>query len=161
MGAGEFVLRPAVVAEADTLTQLCLRSKAVWGYDAAFMAACRDELTVRASDFDTTLLHVATVNGVVIAMAQLSVAGQVATLEKLFVEPAQRRSGAGLALFAWATAIAAAQGAVTLVIDADPGAVPFYRRLGAVEHGRVPSGSIPGRWLPRLVVALGAARLSI
>jgi hypothetical protein len=41
-----------------------------------------------------------------------------------------------------------------MTIDADPGAVPFYERMGAVPAGLVPSGSIPGRFLPRLVVAL-------
>ena len=35
------VLRPADPSEAALLTDLCLRSKAVWGYDAAFMARCR------------------------------------------------------------------------------------------------------------------------
>jgi hypothetical protein len=32
--------------EATILTELCLRSKAVWGYDEAFMLACRNELTL-------------------------------------------------------------------------------------------------------------------
>ena len=39
-------LRPARPEEAPALTELCLRSKAVWGYDAAFMQACRRELTM-------------------------------------------------------------------------------------------------------------------
>jgi len=37
------VLRPAVRAEADALSQLGLRSKAYWGYDEAFIEACRAE----------------------------------------------------------------------------------------------------------------------
>ena len=39
-------LRDARQDELQSLTELCLRSKAVWGYDAAFMAACRIELTL-------------------------------------------------------------------------------------------------------------------
>ena len=34
-------LRPARPEEGAELIELCLRSKAVWGYDDAFMAACR------------------------------------------------------------------------------------------------------------------------
>ena len=34
--------------EADCLTALCMRSKAHWGYDAAFMHACREELRMTA-----------------------------------------------------------------------------------------------------------------
>ena len=44
-------LRPARPDEADLLTELCLRSKAVWGYDDAFMRACRAELTLSPADF--------------------------------------------------------------------------------------------------------------
>ena len=39
-------IRPAQPADAAVLTRLALTSKAVWGYDASFMAACRAELTI-------------------------------------------------------------------------------------------------------------------
>jgi hypothetical protein len=40
-------IRKARPDEAGELTELALRSKAHWGYDEAFMASCREELTVR------------------------------------------------------------------------------------------------------------------
>jgi hypothetical protein len=40
-------IRPAEPADAAALTELAQTSKAAWGYDAAFMAACRAELTIR------------------------------------------------------------------------------------------------------------------
>src|SRR5215216_2487443 len=39
-------IRPAQADEAAQLTTLALQSKAYWGYDQAFMLACRAELTV-------------------------------------------------------------------------------------------------------------------
>jgi hypothetical protein len=39
-------IRPARVDEAPALTALCRRSKAVWGYDAAFMALAGPALRV-------------------------------------------------------------------------------------------------------------------
>jgi hypothetical protein len=36
-------LRPALPDEAAFLSQLCLRSKASWGYTEEFMAVCRSE----------------------------------------------------------------------------------------------------------------------
>jgi hypothetical protein len=45
-------------------------------------------------------------------------------------------------------------GADRMVIEADPDAAPFYRRIGAKDCGLVPSGSIPGRMLPKLLKAL-------
>jgi hypothetical protein len=37
-----------------------------------------------------------------------------------------------------------------LLIDADPFAESFYLALGCERIGEAPSGSIPGRMLPRL-----------
>jgi hypothetical protein len=39
-------IRPARAGEAEALTALCVRSKAHWGYDAAFMRLCVPPLTM-------------------------------------------------------------------------------------------------------------------
>ena len=41
------LIRPARAEECESLSELARRSKAVWGYDAAFMAACHEELAVQ------------------------------------------------------------------------------------------------------------------
>jgi hypothetical protein len=151
---GMLILRSARADELDALTDLCLRSKAVWGYDRAFMEACRDELTLTQEDLRETKLQVAERDGAIVGMAQVSAEGATAYLEKLFVDPGQLRGGAGRTLFAWAKTASTECGATHLVIEADPDAAPFYRRMGARDDGVAPSGSIPGRFLPRLTVNL-------
>ena len=76
--------------------------------------------------------------------------GRDADLQKLFVEPAALRGGVGKALFGWAIDAAREMGASRMIIEADPDAAPFYRRLGARDIGYAPSGSIAGRMLPKL-----------
>lgn len=147
-------LRPARADESAMLTDLCLRSKAVWGYDNAFMQACRAELTLTPVDLQKTGVQVAERNGAVVGLAQVSVAGHEASLDKLFVEPSALHTGAGRRLFEWCVTIARAQGARMLAIESDPGAAAFYRRMGARDAGFVPSGSIPGRQLPLLKLEL-------
>ena len=136
------------------LTGLCLRSKAAWGYDEAFIAACRDELTLTCAIMRSSHLQVAETGGRLVGVAQLTVNEGLADLEKLFIEPFRLRSGVGSMLFAWAVATARALGAARLTIVADPNAAGFYRSMGAVDDGTVPSGSIPGRLLPRLTLRL-------
>lgn len=150
----ELHLRPARIDELAALTELCLRSKAVWGYDEVFMRACRAELTLAPRDLETSRIQIAESDGKIVGVVQVSVAGTEASLEKLFVEPDVLRSGAGRRLFAWAVEAAREQGARTLTIEADPDAAPFYRRMGACDDGFALSGSIPGRLLPRLKVDL-------
>lgn len=147
-------LRPARRDETTELTALCLRSKAVWGYDAAFMHACRDELTITADDLTSSFVEVAVIDGAVVGVAQVVMQAATADLAKLFVEPSMLRNGAGRALLNWAIALAQANNADTLTIEADPEAAGFYRRMGARDTGMVASGSIPGRMIPRLMIDL-------
>ena len=147
-------LRPARPEEGAELTELCLRSKAVWGYDDAFMAACRKELTLTPAGIRASRVQVAELDGRLAGLAEVKSNGDTAQLEKLFVEPALLRTGTGRKLFEWAKATARAAGATALVIEADPDAAEFYRRMGAVDDSLVPSGSIPGRLIPRLNLPL-------
>ena len=147
-------IRAVHPSELDALTDLCLRSKAYWGYDAAFMAACRAELTLRPTDLAETSLVVAERDGIAVGLVQVAVENGVCDLLKLFVEPDRIGQGHGAALFSWAVDEARRLGARTMTIEADPDAVPFYRSRGAREVGTVPSGSIPGRDLPLLEVSL-------
>jgi GNAT superfamily N-acetyltransferase len=145
------VLREPTVDELPALSALCRRSKAVWGYDHDFLEACRAELTIEPPDLQSTSIAVAEAHGKIVGVAQVKVVGRDAELLKLFVEPTTLRGGVGRTLFGWATSQATSRGANRLVIEADPDAVPFYRRMGARECGFAPSGSIAGRMLPRLV----------
>jgi N-acetylglutamate synthase-like GNAT family acetyltransferase len=147
-------LRAARDGELEALSALCLRSKAAWGYDKDFMNACRSELTFASADLATSRVQVAERDGELVGVAQITAAGGVAHLEKLFVEPYLLRAGVGRELFAWAIEAARELGAHTLVIESDPGAAAFYRRMGARDDGVAPSGSIPGRFLPRLTLDL-------
>ena len=147
-------LRDARQNELPSLGELCLRSKAVWGYDDAFMAACRTELTLRPDELQSTHLQVAERDSTVVGLAQVKVTDTDADLLKLFVEPALLRSGVGRLLFEWATAKARDLGAVRMTIEADPDAAPFYERMGARYAGFAPSQSIPGRMLPRMQMEL-------
>lgn len=147
-------LRSAHEADLAQLSDLCFRSKAVWGYDAAFMEACRAELTLVAADLDESSVQVAESGGRIVGVVQVAVTDDEGSLEKLFVEPELMRTGAGRLLFAWAAEAARKQGARTLAIESDPGAADFYRRMGARDAGVAPSGSVEGRWLPRLIFDL-------
>lgn len=147
-------LREARGDECELLTELCLRSKAVWGYDAGFIAACRAELTIHPAGLARSPLRVAVTGGQITGVVQITVNGEEAELDRLFVEPLALRRGVGRVLLDWACGQAARSGARCLCIAADPGAAPFYRRMGACDDGVIASGSIPGRFLPRLRLPL-------
>ena len=148
------MIRAPTIEELASLSELCLRSKAVWGYNEEFLEACRGELSFDQRDLYSTLIAVAEHGGKLVGVAQVKVIGNQADLLKLFVEPNALRRGVGRTLLAWATNVAREKGATRLVIDSDPGAAPFYRRMGAYDVGEARSGSIPGRMLPKLAINL-------
>jgi len=141
------VIRPARFDELAALTQLALRSKAVWGYSEQFMAACREELTMTKGDLGE--LFVKEVDSKVVGVYSLQhLSVTHVELGYLFVEPTQLRRGHGKDLLLDAIRCGAASGYSTLVIQGDPNAEDFYVSVGARRIGTRESDSVPGRFLP-------------
>ncbi|TQJ09749.1 acetyltransferase (GNAT) family protein [Lapillicoccus jejuensis] len=155
-------LRPGTPGEARLLSDLALRSKAHWGYDAAFLAACRDDLTLGAGAAERSVVAEADgrVAGFHLLLAEDSEA-RVGRLEMLFVDPAALGGGVGRLLVQDAVSRAAARGWRTLRLDADPHAEAFYLRLGARRVGEVPSTAVPGRVLPLLELDVAAGSVAL
>ena len=142
-------IRNAKLGEAALLTALCVRSKAHWGYDAAFMKLSAAALAVSEDDIAAGRVLVAVDDaGRVIGTACVHPDGDTANLDALFIDPPAIGSGAGRALFEAAVALARRQGARRMTILADPNAAAFYERLGARYLRNAPSDAIPGRTLP-------------
>jgi GNAT superfamily N-acetyltransferase len=155
---GQITIRPALTSEADALSALCFRSKAYWGYDDDFMERVRGELTITPQQIETgRVLAAVGEDGRLLGMASVAPLPQEGEydLVHMFVDVGVMNIGAGRALFFAAAARARAKGATRLVIAAEPNAVEFYRRMGALDAGQVPSDSLPGRLLPLLHYELG------
>ncbi len=149
----EITIRPARAEEADRLSDICRRAKAHWGYDAAFMVASDEALTITPAMIARGRVLVAEsaeheILGV--ASAEPLAAIGAFDLGHMFVEPDAMGTGVGRKLFEAIVVLVAAEGGKKLVILADPNAEEFYRRVGAKCLGDAPSDSIPGRRLPLL-----------
>ena len=150
-------IRLARVEEAVLLSDLCFRSKAVWGYDEPFMTLCREALSIDPLQIASGDVWVAmAANGGIAGVVELAAADEPGTLDlgKLFVEPRHIRSGFGHVLLAHAVAEARRRGAKRLSILADPNAARFYEQNGAAKIGDAPSDAIPGRFVPLYEIAL-------
>jgi len=143
--ASDISVRSARVGESDSLTALCVRSKAHWGYDEAFMRLSQASLTVSEAEIVERRVLVAERQGLVFGVARVEPDGE---LGLLFVDPRTINRGVGRALFEAAVALARRLGAKRMAILADPNAAPFYERMGARFVSQAPSDAIPGRMLP-------------
>lgn len=142
------LIRRAARTEADHLTELAMRAKASWGYDAQFMAQCRAELTLTPETVDAWTIWVAERDGRIAGMVALAERGEV---EDFMVDPDFQGLGVGRALMDTLIAECRRRGLASIGLDADPNAETIYLKLGFVTVGQCPSKSIPGRLLPRMV----------
>ncbi len=152
--AGKLRIRPARADEAEILTDLGLRSKAFWGYDAGFLARCRAVMTVEARGIETYPHYVAEIDGRIAGFYGLEPEAEGIGLDHLFVETDLVGRGVGRALWRHAVDTARDLGHSALIVVSDPNAEGFYLKMGCRRIGARPSELESGRRLPLLRLAL-------
>lgn len=144
-------LRRPLPQECEDLTALLLRSKAHWGYDAEFMAACVDVLRITPDYLADCYVVVAVdLDDSALGICSICRDGDTSKLDLLYVDPSAIGRGVGAILFRDAVAFSRRNGARIMTFGADPHAEAFYRHMGAVTVSRVASEAIPGRMLPKM-----------
>ncbi len=147
-------IRPARLEEAQLLSELALRSKAHWGYDDAFLDACRPVLMVEASSIESGWVYVVEIAECSAGFYSLKPLEDAIDLDMLFVDPWAIGQGCGARLFAHACAMAQRLGGTRLIVESDPNAEAFYVRMGMARYAERESSVQAGRWLPLLALEL-------
>src|SRR4030095_5603128 len=80
-------VRSARAGEAEFLTDLSLRAKAFWGYDAAFLARCRAVMTIKAANIEHLPHYLAVLDGRIAGFYGFEPDTEGIGLDYLFVEP--------------------------------------------------------------------------
>lgn len=152
--ASSVKVRAAVESDADSLTELAVRSKGHWPYDAEFMLDARPELTITPYYLRTNPVFVGEIEGRAAGFYSLKTVGEEIELDNLFVEP--RFIGYGLGKLLWQHSVERARrlGFRRMLIQSDPFAEQFYLAMGAKKIGEHPSNIRAGRMLPLLVFEL-------
>lgn len=158
--AQTWLIRPATLEDAAPLTELTLRSKAYWGYDAQFMNDVRPEMVVRPEQIENDWVYVLEAAGRICGYYDLEKrADEMVWLESLFIEPDAMGQGIGRRLWDHAAQTARALGFSFIEFESDPNAEGFYLKMGAVRVSARPK-PIPGqpdRVLPKMRLALNGA----
>lgn len=143
-------------ADCQRLSAIAQAAKAHWGYPAAWLEAWRPELTFQPGHLEAWDVFAARCQGTLQGVYALSVDGDRAELEHLWVHPEHMGQGIGRHLWDHAVERARRTDAARLEILSDPNAAGFYARMGAihVEDRSCPVLAQP-RHLPVYVLTLG------
>lgn len=147
---------------APALSAIAWAAKAHWGYPTHWMEQWRAQLTITPEFIAANETFLAELNGQIIGFHALLETPETWRLEHLWILPEQIGRGFGRSLFTHAAARAAEHGAVSLTIESDPNAEPFYRRMGAIRIGLLASEIVGDRrQLPLLAFDLTKSRLPL
>jgi GNAT superfamily N-acetyltransferase len=148
------LVRAAVPDEARVLTALAMRSKAHWGYDAAFMERAAPDLGITPEVIEGATAFVAESGVEVVGFYVLAVADGVPMLSDLWVEPVAIGTGVGAQLWAHMLEQARRLGYRIVRVHSEPNAEGFYLKMGARRVGFVESSVVRGRLLPLMEMAI-------
>ena len=141
--------------QAEALTQLAFAAKRHWGYPERWIQIWSPLLTISPEFIETHDTCVAYVGEEPVGFCSISVEGERASVEHLWVLPGNIGMGIGAALFRHMISRCKDLGVGVLEIESDPNAQGFYERMGAKVVGeRV--GEVEGqpRILPVLVMTV-------
>lgn len=89
------MIRPASADDATALTKIALEANRYWGYPEHWVKHWESDLTISAEFIRDNHVYVAEENGEIQGFYALSVAGQKAELEHMWVTPALIGAGVG------------------------------------------------------------------
>ncbi len=133
--SGEVEIVRASPGDAGVLTRIAFAAKSYWGYPERWIERWQEALTITPEFISDNEVYGAVFEEELGGFYALVERGREVELEHLWVSPEHIGAGIGRALFDHAVRRAAALGATTLSIEADPNAEGFYRRMGARRVG--------------------------
>ena len=142
------VVRAATVLDLPSLRDLAYRSKAVWGYNQAFMDAVRPALAPTESNLSEGVFILECDGWPAGFYGFKAMAGSL-FLDCLFVAPPHIGNGYGKRLWDHAAGFARRLSHSHFMIESDPNGEGFYLRMGATRVGEITSAA-SGRTLPLL-----------
>jgi len=144
----EIELRKLASSDAEQVSELAIRSKAVWGYSDEQMAVFRKELTITGEEIAGMIAFGARAADGLVGYYTVLLAGDgLAELQHIFVDPAHLKYCVGSKLLRHAINECQARGVRCLTVQSDPNAAGFYEAKNATLVEWIPS-SIPGRSIP-------------
>ena len=132
-----FRVSRATPENASALTAVAFAAKRYWGYPEDWIREWAPLLTFTPEFIRAQVTFKATEGTEIIGAAAIEVQETDASIVHLWVMPAAMGSGVGGSLFAACETAARSIGAKRLIIESDPNAEGFYRKMGATFIGKV------------------------
>ena len=136
--SGKKILR-AKPDQAKILSEIAFVAKRYWGYPERWIQIWSPQLTVSPEFIEQHETYVAYLDKEPVGFCAISIEGDRASVEHLWVLPKFMNTGIGAGLFKHMLSRCRELRVRTLEIESDPNAQGFYERMGAKKVGDVVS----------------------
>lgn len=143
-------IRKANKSESRILSQIALASKAHWPYSKDFLDKCVEALHISEDYIEQWPVYHAEFDNEVVGFYSLKIIKDEPRLDNLWILPKFIGHGIGNRLFKHAVLVARKLGWMSFRLAADPYAIGFYEKLGAIQIGTVQSRIKPDLFLPHM-----------
>lgn len=129
----------AAPQDAATLSKIAFAAKRHWGYPENWLEEWSAALTLSPAYVETHFVYAARFDASLAGFCAWEMQRDFVVLQHLWVQPTLMHHGVGRALFQHAEQWTQAAGAKRIVVESDPHAEGFYRRMGAINIGHAES----------------------
>lgn len=128
-------IRRAKANDAETLSEIAFAAKSYWKYPESWLNSWRNLLTITPEFIEQSEVFAVVENQRILGFYAVTLEGEKAQLEHLWITPEKIGGGIGKKLFAHALEKARLSGAKVFEIESEPNAEEFYRKQGAEKFG--------------------------
>ena len=144
MRVAGILIRRADASDFDVISDLYRRSSLSNAGDRDALLANPETLVFENASISEGRTRVAVDNGRIVGFATMTLGGEIAELDDLFVDPAWMRRGVARALVLDAVSVARAGRSNRIEVTANSHALSFYDAVGFVADGAVTTQFAPG-----------------
>jgi len=142
------IIQKALTGDSEILTAITKMSKAHWGYSEEQIETWAELLTITKAYIETLPVYKLVIDDVIVGYYSFyNKEEHIVKLDNLFILPQHIGKGYGRILMADFLLRLKGTGAKKAILDSEPKAEMFYRKMGFVKTGKNES-SIKDRFLP-------------
>lgn len=143
-------IRLAAPADLEEINKILRAGKGYWGYDEAFMTTFMERFAVREDYIQRERAFITSLDDKTIGFFSFSFEEQQLELDNFFLVRQYIGQGFGRKQWSECLAVAKSYEASSFIIWSDPGAEPFYKKMGCEKIGDRESSLLPNRRPPIL-----------
>ena len=148
------ILCKASPADLETLNRIAYEAEAYWEHDESFMEIFASVYKLTGETLKNQITYLMVENNQIIGFFSIIPKQSAAHLDYFYIRREQMGKGLGRKLWNHLLNLCREKGFKEITGETEPGALPFYTKMGAIQVGTTKSKIDPNKDLPKFQFSL-------